>query len=206
VFNGALIDRGPDSARVVAMVARLLAQAGPERVRVTFGNHEMGLLTPDRFGWVGWYSRDRSPAERRALVDRVRMGHVVAAYRGYRVTCAHAGRPHPYDAGAVNDQLVGAATDLEPAIGTPNDREAQLAAIEGYPEVLGLGGRTGRGPGADVAWLDFGHLPADAPPQVSATRATTSRPARGQSPARTSSGTTCRGGVARRCSSRRQTG
>ncbi|MEF8831375.1 MAG: hypothetical protein V5A23_07560, partial [Halobacteriales archaeon] len=49
---------------------------------------------------------------------------------------------------------VAAATDLGAAIGTPEDREAQLAAIEAYPEVLGLGGRTGRGPGAGVAWLD----------------------------------------------------
>ena len=166
VFNGDLVDRGPDSDRVVATVARLLAQAGPERVRVTLGNHEMGVLTPDRFGWGGWYSGSRSPAERRALVDRVRAGHVVAAYGGYRVTYAHAGRPSPYDAGALNDQLVAAVEDLDAAIGTPADRETQLAAIEAYPDVLGLGGRTGRGPGAGVAWLDFAHLPADAPPQV----------------------------------------
>ncbi len=166
VFNGDLVDRGPDSDGVVATVARLVAQAGPERVRVTFGNHEMGILTPDRFGWGGWYAGSRSPAERRALVDRVRAGHVVAAYGGYRVTYAHAGRPDPYDAGALNDQLVAAAGDLEAAVGTPADYETQLAAIEAYPDVLGLGGRTGRGPGAGVAWLDFGHLPADAPPQV----------------------------------------
>lgn len=166
VFNGDLVDRGADSDRVVATVARLLAQAGPERVRVTFGNHEMGVLTPDRFGWGGWYSGSRSAAERRAFVDRVRAGHVVAAYGGYRVTYAHAGRPDPYDPGVLNDQLVAAAGDLGAAIGTPEDRGAQLAAIEAYPDVLGLGGRTGRGPGAGVAWLDFAHLPADAPPQV----------------------------------------
>ena len=166
VFNGDLVDRGPDSDRVVATAARLTAQAGPERVRVTFGNHEMGLLTPDRFGWGRWYSGSRSPAERRAFVDRVRAGHVVAAYRGYRVTYAHAGRPHPYEAGALNDRLVAAATDLDADIERPADHETQLAAIEAYPDVLGLGGRTGRGPGAGVAWLDFGHLPADAPPQV----------------------------------------
>jgi len=166
VFNGDLVDRGPDSDRVMTTVARLLAQAGPGQVRVTFGNHEMGILTPDRFGWGGWYSGSRSAAERRAFVDRVRAGHVVAAYRGYRVTYAHAGRPDPYDPGALNDQLVAAATDLDAAIGTPEDYETQLAVIETYPDVLGLGGRTGRGPGAGVAWLDFAHLPADAPPQV----------------------------------------
>lgn len=166
VFNGDLVDRGPDSDRAVAMVARLVAQAGPEQVRVTFGNHEMGILTPDRFGWGGWYSGSRSPAQRRAFVDRVRAGHVVAAYEGYRATYAHAGRPDPYDPGMLNDQLVVAAGDLDAAIGTPEDYEAQLAAIEAYPDVLGLGGRTGRGPGAGVAWLDFANLPADAPPQV----------------------------------------
>lgn len=166
VFNGDLVDRGPDSADVVAMVARLVAQAGPERVRVTLGNHEMGMLTPDRFGWGGWYAGSRSSAERRAFVDRVRAGHVVAAYRGHRVTYAHAGRPDPYDPGALNDQLVAAVADLEAAVGTSGDYEAQLAAIEAYPDVLGLGGRTGRDPGAGVAWLDFTHLPRDAPPQV----------------------------------------
>ena len=166
VFNGDLVDRGSDSDRVVATVARLVAQAGPERVRVTLGNHEMGILTPDRFGWGGWYSGSRSPAQRRAFVDRVRAGHVVAAYDGYRVTYAHAGRPDPYDAGALNDRLVAAATDLGAAIGTPGDPEAQRAAIDACPEVLGLGGRSGRGPGAGVAWLDFEHLPGDAPPQV----------------------------------------
>lgn len=166
VFNGDLVDRGPDSDRVMATVARLVAQAGPERVRVTLGNHEMGMLTPDRFGWGRWYSGSRSPAERRALIDRVRAGHIVAAYRGHRVTYAHAGRPDPYDAGALNDQLVAAAPGLEAAIGTAEDRDAQLAAIEAYPDIFGLGGRTGRGPGAGVAWLDFSHLPGTAPPQV----------------------------------------
>lgn len=166
VFNGDLVDRGPDSDGVMTTAARLAAQAGPERVRVTLGNHEMGLLTPDRFGWEQWYSGSQSPAERRAFVDRVRAGHVVAAYRSYRVTYAHAGRPDPYDAGTLNDQLVTAVPGLKAAIGTPEDRDAQLATIEAYPDVFGLGGRTGRGPGAGVAWLDFTHLPRTAPPQV----------------------------------------
>ena len=166
VFNGDLVDRGPDNERVLELVSRLVAEAGPDRVRVTLGNHEMGLLTPDRFGWGTWYSGSRSPAERRGFVDRIRAGHVVAAYRGHRVTYAHAGRPEPYDVGALNDELVAAVEDLEPAIGTPEDVDAQRAAIEDYPAVLGLGGQTGRGPGAGVAWLDFEYLPEDAPPQV----------------------------------------
>jgi hypothetical protein len=166
VFNGDLIDRGPDNERVMETVAGLIEAAGPERIRVTLGNHEMGLLTPTRFGWDRWYSGSRSPAERRRFCGRIRAGHVVAAYEGHRVTYAHAGRPAPYEAGALNDALAEAAGRIDDAVGGPRDAAVQRAVIADYPEVLGLGGRTGRGPGAGVAWLDFEHMPADAPAQV----------------------------------------
>jgi hypothetical protein len=166
VFNGDLIDRGPANEEAMATVARLLEQAPPGHVRVTLGNHEMGLLTPNRFGWDGWYSGSRSPDERRRFLDRIRDGHVVAAYEGYSVTYAHAGRPEPYDAGDLNDRLVSAADQLAGTVGTPSEQTVQLEVIESHPDVLGLGGRTGRGPGAGVAWLDFEHMPEDAPPQI----------------------------------------
>jgi hypothetical protein len=166
VFNGDLIDRGPANESTMATVARLVDQAPPGHVRVTLGNHEMGLLTPDQFGWNRWYSGSRSPDERRQFLDRIRDGHVVAAYEGYAVTYAHAGRPEPYDVTDLNDSLVSAADRLAGTVGTPSERTVQRDVIESHPDVLGLGGRTGRGPGAGVAWLDFEHMPDDAPPQV----------------------------------------
>jgi hypothetical protein len=42
----------------------------------------------------------------------------------------------------------------------------QTEVIDGYPEVLGLSGRTGRGADAGIAWLDFEYMPEDAPLQV----------------------------------------
>ena len=166
VFNGDLVDRGPHNAETVEMVARLLADAPTGRVRVTLGNHEMGIMLPDRFGWDGWYSTGLSRDERRGFLERIAEGHVVAAYEGHRVTFAHAGRPDPYDAASVNDALVSAAETLAEAVGSPHDATVQQEVIDGYPAVLGLGGRTGRGPGAGIAWLDFAHMPAGAPPQV----------------------------------------
>lgn len=166
VFNGDLVDRGPQSEDVLEMVARLMRQAPPGRVRVVFGNHEMGILTPDRFDWPGRYSVELTDDERRAFLDRIRDGHVVAAYEGYNVTYAHAGRPERYDVTALNESLVSAAETLREGVGTAQDGPLQRRIIEEYPAVLGLGGRTGRGRGAGVAWLDFEYLPADAPPQV----------------------------------------
>jgi hypothetical protein len=166
VFNGDLTDRGPRNEGVVEMVARLVAQAPDGRVRVTFGNHEMGMLTPDRFGWDGWYSTELTSEQRRAFLDRIVEGHVVAAYDGYNVTYAHAGRPDPYDAGELNDRLVSVAETMREAVNTPRDAAVQQEVIDGYPELLGLSGRTGRGPDAGIAWLDFEYMPEDAPPQV----------------------------------------
>lgn len=166
VFNGDLTDRGAHSDQVVEMVERLIDQAPPGHVRVTLGNHEMGVLTPDRFDWDRWYSGQRDDDQRRGFVQQILDGHVVAAYDGYHVTYAHAGREEPYDTARLNDRLVSAAEKMAEVIGTPADADAQREIIEGYPEILGLGGRTGRGPNAGIAWLDFEFMPDDAPRQV----------------------------------------
>lgn len=166
VFNGDLVDRGAHSDQVVDMVERLIDQAPPGHVRVTLGNHEMGILTPDRFDWERWYVGQLDDEDRRGFVQQILDGHVVAAYDGYRVTYAHAGRTDPYDTTSLNDQLASAAEKMADVIGSPADADAQEEIIEGYPEVLGLSGRTGRGPGAGIAWLDFQFMPDDAPHQV----------------------------------------
>lgn len=166
VLNGDLIDRGAHSERVVETVERLAEQAPPGHVRVTFGNHEMGVLTPDFFDWGDWYSTTRSDDQRRQFVRAIEDGHVVAAYEGYNVTYAHAGRPEPYDAADLNDELLAGARYLAERIGDADDLDRQEQLVVEYPEVYGVDGETGRGPGAGVAWLDFEFMPKDGPPQV----------------------------------------
>ncbi|PSQ61985.1 MAG: protein tyrosine phosphatase [Halobacteriales archaeon SW_8_66_22] len=166
VFNGDLVDRGAHSQQVVEMAARLARQAPPGHVRVTVGNHELGMLTPDVYGWEDWYSAERTPEDRRQLLQVIRDGHVVAAYEGYNFVYAHAGRPEQYDPGAVNDDLAAAADDLREAVGTGEDADVQSSITDAYPAVFGFDGHTGRGPDAGIAWLDFEYMPVEAPPQV----------------------------------------
>ncbi len=166
VFNGDLIDRGPQNEKVVEMVERLMEQAPPGHVRVTFGNHEMGLLTPDCFDWGEWYSMTRTDDQRQAFIESIRDGHVVAGYEGYNVTYAHAGLPDPYDISELNDQFRDGAMTLDEKIGTDDELQTQQDLMLDYPLVFGVGGHTGRGPEAGIAWLDFKHMPADAPQQV----------------------------------------
>jgi hypothetical protein len=166
VFNGDLVDRGPHSADVVRMVERLIAQAPTGHVRVTVGNHELCAVTPDIYSWSDWYVTQQDDDGRLAFLRAIHEGHVVAAYEGYSVVYAHAGRPEPYDAERLNDALVAAADEVSGAVGTDEDRAVQESVTETYPRVLGFDGRTGRGPEAGIAWLDFEYMPEDAPPQV----------------------------------------
>ena len=166
VFNGDLIDRGAHNEQVVEMVERLIDQAPPGHVRVTFGNHEMGVLTPDRFGWQDWYSATRSDDERRAFAQQILDGQVVAAYEGYNVVYAHAGCPDVYDVAALNEELISGTQELAAALGTADDIDTQYHVIEAFPRVFGVDGPTGRGPEAGIAWMDFEFMPEDAPPQV----------------------------------------
>lgn len=166
VFNGDLVDRGPDNKRVLEMVARLIDEAPAGRVRVTLGNHEWMIMMPNKYQHVDWYSTETTNGERREYLQRIADGHVVAAYDGYTVTYAHAGARESYDIPTVNDSLIDAAAELESAIGTPDDPAIQSTLPEEYPTVLGTGDRAVKGPDAGLAWIHFKHLPADAPPQV----------------------------------------
>ncbi len=166
VVNGDLIDRGAHSDRVVEMVERLAEQAPPGHVRVLLGNHEMGILTPDFFEWRDWYSVTRSDQQRKQFIRSIQEGHVTAAYEGYNVTYAHAGRPTPYEASAINDEFAAGASTLESVIGDPEEVDRQEQLVVEYPAVFGVDGQTGRGPEAGIAWLDFEFMPEDAPAQI----------------------------------------
>jgi hypothetical protein len=165
VFNGDLVDRGPDNEGAVELVERLAREAPPGHVRVTLGNHEWGVLFQDLVSWDTWFSGRQSDDTRRQLCEMVADGHVVAAYDGYSFTYAHAGRVSDYDAARLNDRFVEAAEVLRDAIGT-DDEATQKRLVDEYRETLGIGSGGGRAFGAGIAWLDFQFLSADAPPQV----------------------------------------
>jgi hypothetical protein len=166
LFNGDLVDRGPNNEAVLEMVARLIGEAPPGRVRVTLGNHEWMIMLPENFQFADWYSTTVSDDERRQYFQWIAEGHVVAAYQGYGHTYAHAGAPEAYDVSAVNETLVEAAAELESAVGTPEDSVLQSELPEQYPAVLGTGDRGVKGPTAGLVWIKFDHLDSDSPPQI----------------------------------------
>jgi hypothetical protein len=166
VFNGDLVDRGPDNDGVIAMVERFVAEAPPGHVRITLGNHEWGVLFPAVVSWERWFSGQTDDDDRRGLCAAIERGHLVAAYGGYNVTYAHAGRNEEYDPPALNDRLVEVATRLADAIGAGSDDSVQREVLTEYDRILGTGGQGGRGPGAGLVWLDFRYLDPGAPPQV----------------------------------------
>lgn len=166
VFNGDLIDRGPANEDVLEMVARLTAEAPPGRVRITLGNHEAILLSTDHFGFSNWFAGQVTVDDRRQFLEQILAGHVIAAYRGYNVTYAHAGSPIPYSVSEVNESLVTAASKLSDALGTEEDVRVQREVIDDHQRILGVGKGHPKSRGAGLVWLDFSHLPEDAPPQV----------------------------------------
>ncbi|WP_435064180.1 metallophosphoesterase [Halobaculum sp. EA56] len=167
VFNGDLIDRGPDNEECLELLARLSSEASPGRVRYHLGNHEMAVLFPDRFPWPGVFSIELPPDRRRSFIETVAAGHVPAAFRGYDYTYSHAGSATEFDVAAANQEATDAAIDCLEAMGAGTfDRQQQESIIERYPTVFGIGGRGGRGPDAGLLWMDFQHMPGDAPPQI----------------------------------------
>jgi hypothetical protein len=166
VFNGDLIDRGPDSQGVIELVERLSREAPSGRVRLTLGNHEWGVLFPAVVHWDDWFSGQRTDEDRRRLCTAVERGDLVAAYEGYNFTYAHAGQPSRYRAAFLNEKFVEAAMELSVVIGTERDAETQKRLIDEYRRVLSMGRQGGRGFGAGIVWLDFRYLPGESPPQV----------------------------------------
>lgn len=167
VFNGDLIDRGPANDGVLEMVRRLTSEAPPGRVRVTLGNHEAMMLTPEYFQFGhSWYSTNIDTVDRRAFLSAILAGHVVAAYDGYHYTYAHAGAATTYTAPAVNQSLCRAAETIRDELETGADSQNWRDVIQKHSDVLGVGTDHVKGPDAGLVWLDFSHLPSDAPPQI----------------------------------------
>jgi len=163
VFNGDLIDRGPDSAGCVDLAFRLQDEAPAGRVRYHVGNHEAFLLFRTLVDRDPWYCSTAPDEAWRAFFARAADGHVTVAYEGYAYDYSHAGSPNGLDVSRLNERLAAAAADVRAA---DDDPGRLRAVVDDYDDVFGIGGEGGRGPGAGPLWLDFTHLPADAPPQV----------------------------------------
>lgn len=166
VFNGDLIDRGPDNEAVLAMVGRLIDEALPERVRVTLGNHESMILLSNDYQYVDWYSTTVDAESRKLFLETICDRYVTAAYQGYSYTYVHAGAPDEYDVATVNEQLIEAADQLYPVVGTMEDSRMQSRLATDYSLVLGKGNHHVKGPSAGLVWLDYDHLSKDSPPQI----------------------------------------
>jgi len=166
VFNGDLVDRGPANDAVLELVGRLATQAPTGRVRVTLGNHEGMILTPDVFGFSQWYSTNVSQELRRQYLQWITDGFVVAAYEGHSVRYAHAGSSDPYVVAEVNDALGAAADQLLESLGTPAYQTTQSSVLADTPQVLATGDSHLKHPPAGLIWLDFKFLSSDSPPQV----------------------------------------
>ena len=166
VFNGDLIDRGPQNEATVAMVSRLINEAPQGRVRVTLGNHESMILMSKDYEFVDWYSTALGSESRKQFLHSICEGHVIAAYDGYNYTYAHAGATVDYSAKDVNRSLVEVAEQLLPAVGTMEDSQMQTQLASDYDFVLSKGGHRVKGPSAGLVWMDYTHLSPDSPPQV----------------------------------------
>ena len=163
VFNGDLVDRGPDSAGCVDLAFRLQDGAPAGRVRYLLGNHEAFLLFRTLVERDPWYCSTAPDEEWRAFLERAVDGRVTMAYEGHTHDYSHAGGPEGVDCSRLNDRLAAVAGEI---LGVADDADRQRALVDDYFDLFGIGGDDGRGPGAGPLWLDFEHLPADAPPQI----------------------------------------
>ena len=83
LINGDLIDRGDQNRECLALLERLAGEAPPGHVRYHIGNHEMGVLFPNRFYWDGVYSFELDDDLRRSFIEHVAAGDITVAFEGY---------------------------------------------------------------------------------------------------------------------------
>ncbi|WP_207591401.1 metallophosphoesterase [Halomontanus rarus] len=161
-FNGDLVNRGPDSAAVLALVDRLREQAPAGRVRYNIGNHETGLFFRDVYPSEDCFTARASESTVRAFLESVLEGSVTVAFEGHRYVHTHAGHPDGVDPATANAALVEAATRLLEGLGTADDERIQREVYDAFPDLFA----TGRDASAGCLWLKLEWLPADAPRQL----------------------------------------
>ena len=166
IFNGDMIDRGPDSEACLNLVWRLMEEAPAGHVRYNLGNHEMSMLLPSLFSWPDVYSTNVSADMRRDFLSKIEAGTITAAFEGYNYTYNHAGTTDPVEPAMLNQSLREASSELLAAPEAGLDPSFQKKIERSYPRLFKLGENGGRGPSAGILWLDFAHLEKSAPPQI----------------------------------------
>ncbi len=166
LINGDLLDRGDQNRECLALVERLAAEAPPGHVRYHIGNHEMGVLFPERFHWPGVYSIELDDDLRRSFIEHVAAGDIAVAFEGYQHIYSHAGANEAFDVQMANEQLKEAAQRLLTMLDEGRYDDEQLDVLEDYPLLFGTGGWMGRGASAGLLWMDFRHMEERAPPQI----------------------------------------
>lgn len=169
VFNGDLVDRGPDSPGTLTMVRQLRDEAPPGRVVQNLGNHELPLLLPDEDAYAvpGDWSAAPGETERERFLEDVAAGYVTAAFEGYTFRYAHAGRHDRYSPRIVNDRLQDAGERLldgfDDGGAAWQGAQARVAGNRRYGEVLDLPGEHHP---SGLVFGEFPDLGRAAPPQV----------------------------------------
>lgn len=166
IFNGDLIDRGPNNKECIELVRRLQQEAPPGRVHYHVGNHEMAVLLPTVLGWRDTYSITCSDSTRRRFLTHILDGKITAAFRGYEYSYTHAGCNDHIHPAEINASLRKAATTLLEQADASHQSGLQSRVMRRHPDLFELGEDGGRGPSAGIFWLDFQHLDPDAPPQI----------------------------------------
>jgi hypothetical protein len=165
LFNGDLIDRGEDNKKVLRTALRLKQEAPPGRVRLHLGNHEMAIMLPEVLHWPQTYSGQLTRDARIAFLEQVCDSVWTAAFEGYNYTYSHAGRESEFDPTGVNARLRTCAGEVREEMAADQSSSLQAEVPEAYDTIFGLDG-DGRGPDAGILWMDFYHMPQDAPPQI----------------------------------------
>jgi hypothetical protein len=129
VFDGDMIDRGPDSDGALEMVFDLQDEAPDGQVRYLMGNHETFALFPDVYEDLylhhvydtadeleersahDWYDLDEDL--RGEMIERVADGRIEAGYEGPGYDYLHAGADEEQDITELNEALLEAGDVLE---------------------------------------------------------------------------------------------
>lgn len=166
VFNGDLVDRGPESHATIGLAFRLMMEAPPGRVRYHLGNHEMAILLPKKLPWPGTYTSDLNRGQRKEFLNRVAEGLISVSFKGYEYTYSHAGSNAPFDMANANRSARDEAEELLSSMETGEYATVQDTIPIQYETVFGLDDPFGRGPDAGLLWMDLEHMPPTAPPQI----------------------------------------
>ncbi len=149
VFDGDMIDRGPDSEAALEMVFELQDDAPDGQVRYLIGNHETFALFPDVYEDLylhhvyddveameesrahDWYDLDEE--FRGELIERVADGRIEAGYEGPDYEYLHGGSNEHQDIDELNAALLEAGEGLEEgytAFSETGDRDLYREAQE----------------------------------------------------------------------------